>query len=655
MLRGRIQHPVPRTSDGCSASLLLVIISLAAPISAPTSPAQAAESGDTYLARLVAKAEFLNLADERVWHLLLHYRKTWTGGYESEADGGGFFLAAAGKRDPQAELKATLTAFFAADDPERQHPQCQFPARYTWLKERLGFDAGQLCEQPCDRFATWRARLNPDSATLIFADAYLDNPPSMYGHTLLRLNRMEHQGGERLLDYVVNYSADTATRSGIIFAAKGLFGGYPGRFSTTPFYIKVQEYTNLESRDLWEYHLSFSAAQLDRLVMHLWELGSTHFDYYFLSENCSYQLLPLLEIADPSLHLTDALRPWVIPIDTVRLLLEQPGLVRHITYRPSHMTKMVDRRSRLDEAEVAVARAVSLRMDPRAQDLLDGFPEPRQAMILDAAYDFYRYREGFAMNQSTQSKLLERRILLRRRQLGMQPAPAVDRPQATPPHSGHRTGRVGLGFGIRRRSAFGEISFRPALQDLAGDHTGYLPNSHLEMFHLRLRLDDRGGVPSVEELALLEIISISPWDPWIRKSSWRAGTGLYRARDLDGGPAQFLYHGLSAGWGISGQTKLWRREVCYLLAEVDGGLGSGFRSNYRAGGGGRAGVLLDLTRIWRVHLEGSATSYLAGDRRVAVAGGLEQVITFSKALEGRFALRREGRYREAVVASGLYF
>ena len=75
-------------------------------------------------------------------------------------------------------------------------------------------------------------------------------------------------------------------------------GGFPGRFYVMPYYVKVQEYSNIESRDLWEYELSLSPAQVQRLVMHAWETRTTEFDYLFLTRHCSYQLLTLLEVAD---------------------------------------------------------------------------------------------------------------------------------------------------------------------------------------------------------------------------------------------------------------------------------------------------------------------------------------------------------------------
>jgi hypothetical protein len=124
----------------------------------------------------------------------------------------------------------------------------------------------------------------------------------MYGHSLLRLTRRTGEGN-RLIDYIVNFAAEEHTKNGLVYAWKGLFGGFAGHFYVMPYYMKIQEYSNIESRDLWEYELALGEMQAERLVAHTWETRSTHFNYYFATENCSYFLLKLLEVADPELRL----------------------------------------------------------------------------------------------------------------------------------------------------------------------------------------------------------------------------------------------------------------------------------------------------------------------------------------------------------------
>ena len=176
------------------------------------------------------------LHEQRYWHLLLHYRSTLTGGFESEADEAGFFLAPDGKTDPEAELQATLTQFFATDlvGRSRQPARCAFIARYHWLKAALAIDESRLPRQPCERFQSWLAELNPASITVIFPSAYMNNPSSMFGHLLLRVDQKGQTERTSILAYTVNYAADVTTDNGIVFAVLGLTGGFKGYFSTHP-------------------------------------------------------------------------------------------------------------------------------------------------------------------------------------------------------------------------------------------------------------------------------------------------------------------------------------------------------------------------------------------------------------------------------------
>ena len=73
--------------------------------------------------------------------------------------------------------------------------------------------------------------------------------------------------------------------------------------------------------------------------MHVYELDSIYSDYYFFDENCSYDLLFLLDAGRPSLNLTDQMGSWVIPIDTIKAA-KKHGLVSEAIYRPSKTTKI---------------------------------------------------------------------------------------------------------------------------------------------------------------------------------------------------------------------------------------------------------------------------------------------------------------------------
>src|SRR5882672_9082655 len=87
---------------------------------------------------LKEKAHALHLAQDPYWRRLLHYSHNLLGIYESEIDDPSFFASPRGRRDAQAELDATLDAFFAPTPAgaDAQQGQCRYPARLVWLKEK---------------------------------------------------------------------------------------------------------------------------------------------------------------------------------------------------------------------------------------------------------------------------------------------------------------------------------------------------------------------------------------------------------------------------------------------------------------------------------------------------------------------------------------
>ncbi len=422
----------------------------------------AEQTDPTYLSELIRKATDVKLADSREWHLLLHYRENFFGGYTSEQDGSYFFLAPDGKTNPQAELEATLTKFFSDEliGAAKQTVQCAFIARYTWLKEKLAFDDRRLPPRTCERFQNWMEGLNPRSITFIFPSAFMNNPASMFGHTLLRVDRQGQTPQTRLLAYTINFMAEVPEDEGILFAVRGIAGGYQGYFSAIPYYLKVKEYRDIENRDIWEYRLNLTDAQVRRMLMHVWEMGNASFDYFFFKENCSYQLLPLLEVANPAWRLTDQFMWWTLPGDTIRLFTTRPGLVSDVAYRPARTTQIRRRYQSLSVDERGLLRRIvrdtSLVRDPTFRRL----PAERRALLLDIASDYLRYQSIKDDEQAESYKSRDRDVLIARSELKIKSDETPIEPFVTRPELGHRTSRIGMGTGYRQDEWFEEVNLR---------------------------------------------------------------------------------------------------------------------------------------------------------------------------------------------------
>jgi Domain of unknown function (DUF4105) len=592
-----------------------------------------------YLQQLVQQSRDLHLAERIEWLNLLHYKPYpfWPGS-RSLADDPGFFNAPTGKTNAAEELEATLSAFFSsvAETDSSQNPQCRFVARFHWLHQQLKFDPARLELQPCKRFEAWRLALNPHELTLVFPSAYLNSPASMYGHTLLRIDAKDQDEQTRLLAYTIGYLAATNEDNGFIFAYKGLAGGYPGTYSTAPYYLKVREYNDLENRDIWEYRLNFSSDELEQLVRHIWEMGPTRFDYYFLDENCSYNLLSLLEVARPDLRLTDAFRWWAIPSDTVREVTERTNLLKSAVYRPSNTTVITQRLREMQPPLRNLTRAIiEGKIQPNDPSVRKLAPR-EQAQILELSADYLTYLRATKGDWPAAAGL-SRALLIARS--------GVDEPATTPvvkvpetrPDQGHQSLRVGLGFGSKAGSNFQELTIRPAYHDQNDPGAGYIRGAQIQFFNLALRHYENGIGNRIEEFVPIDIFSLSPRNDFFHSLSWKVNAGWTRQRVADG--SEPLLARLNVGIGHAWDAPSFNQPIAQFYTFIDATLEGTDRyaQNYALGFGPAAGVITDLSSRWRVNVYARAQRFGLGEPHTRA----ELTLTQRYSIGAQTALRLE--------------
>lgn len=622
--------------------------------------AWAGETPDqTYLSDLLARADEGNLSAQRYWHVLLHYRSNLFGGYTSEADEPGFFLAPNGKTDPRAELHATLTQMFSPDlvGRSKQQAQCAFIARYHWLKEQLAIDDQRLPPQPCERFKAWLAALDPQGVTLIFPSAYMNNPSSMFGHILLRIDQKGQTEQTRILAYTVNYAADVATENGVMFAVQGIFGGFKGYFSTMPYYLKVQEYRDFENRDIWEYRLNFTEAQMTWMLRHAWEMGNASFDYFFFKENCAYHILSLLDAAKPDLYLTDRFVFWTVPADGVRALADYPGILGPAVYRPSRSSKIRRRLESLSTEEVVMLRRLA--KDPaesRSPAFTRLLPE-RQAFVLDIASDFLLYKTVTDDTSAASYSERNRAILAQRSTIKVRPDETPILPFSSPPEQGHKTSRAGLAIGGRNGSFFEELAVRAGYHDLLDPEPGYTPDAQIEILSARIRHYEEFNQTRLESLTLANVISLSPVDAMFQRPSWKFSGGLQSVRPTrsDVGCRFCTNWNFNGGLGGALEQRWIGREVLFAFAEVDANYSEGYEERHRVGGGGTLGMLGALTERWKILLSTTYLRYPIGDNSDDWRYTLQQRYTIQRNLAVRLELNHRHRDDEILFTVQAFF
>ncbi|MGV8919070.1 MAG: DUF4105 domain-containing protein [Pseudomonas sp.] len=479
-----------------------------------------------YAAPSLDNTRLQQLANLPLWLSLGHYTPAKLGGWRSYVDDSKFFLAANGAHDPAAELKATLDAIYTPvsgdSTAQDQHPQCVYPARTRFLRDQLHLT--DLPTPECKAFKQWFGDIAPDSTVLIFPAAYLNSPSSMFGHTLLRIDQADVQKDHtELLSYAINFGAYIeGMDNSILYAWKGLMGGYPGLFALVPYQEKLREYRSLENRDLWEYRLNLTHEETGRMVEHVWELKQIRFGYFFFDENCSYRLLELLQVARPGLELTRLFPLTAIPTDTVRAV-KDAGMVEKTNYRPSAERELLSRAAPLDLHEEQWVLAISADQKQLQNPEYLALAKDRRALIQDAAYRLVRYR---ANGEERSSESSQRSFdLLRAISQNPPPALQIERPGLT--EDGHESRTWQLGAGSRDDKSFAEYGLRMAYHDLNDNAYGFPLGAQIEILQLKLR-EYEGNRWQVQQLDLATIRSLTPRTALLQPWSWQVMGGLER-------------------------------------------------------------------------------------------------------------------------------
>ncbi len=501
------------------------------------------------------EADRLELSKSRYWGLLLHIVDG-----KSEIDDPAFFLASDGKINRESELNATIDALLNETTYDDNSTACRFPARKAWLKEKLHISNFPTVE--CKEYDYILKRLDPRSATLVFPSAHINSPASMFGHTFLRINSGYNS---KLLSYAINYAADADPNkeNGVAFAFKGLFGGYTGKYSLLPYYDKLKEYRDSEQRDIWEYDLDLTRQEVLRMVQHMWELNGTRSNYYFFTENCSYNMLWFIELARPSIHLREHFNFQVIPLETVHASRLE-NILKDKFYRPSKRKTLLEYEKVIEDKYLKLpGLIVDSTVDVKSIINDSTIDVQQKRYILEASTELLEYT--LSKNRIERELYLEKfhNISKARASLGIGEKLNIVTPSN--PIESHRALRTSFGVGYREDKTIGFLGIRPAYHDLHDSSFGFMRGTQIEFLNLELSYSDNDV--DVEDATIISIVSMAQRSEFFDSLSWRTKFGW--DRDYIDNDENFIATvGAGYSWGNeSGYVYIMTDPLVYL----DGG------------------------------------------------------------------------------------
>ena len=532
----------------------------------------------------VAAPDISEYAYSKEWLKLLHYHQSF-GHYKGLVRTEKFYVSPGGRTDPQAEMEAEIKAF------ENGMEKCRFPARFNLLKDK-GLVSGDLTD--CEEYQKFLQDIRPDGITLLFTDAYMSNPASLFGHTLIRIDTARK--GTQMLAHGSNFGANSGTDTGVSFIVKGLFGGYDGKYSLSPYWTIINTYNNIENRDIWEYKLNLSDEEQLKFVNHLYEMKDADVQYFFLTKNCSYMILELLEAVRPSLELSRHYNYWAIPLDTLKTIRKVPNLIGEINYRPARYTKIKHRLKKMNKEQYA---AFIRGIKEHEYDMPE-LSEEEQRQVLETEYQYYQYR--YTAREMELKEYRKNSFAVLRRRSVLKTA-AEDKPEGFDPSLSHGSFQVAVSGGVYNHKSFEQITIRPAYTALIDDNSGFIRGSGVIVAETRWRYYNQSHKLVLQRLTGLSVDSLVPADRVFLPYSYKTDFSLvreYNPQNNDEGYVANVEFGLGTTLGLT------ERVYLYGLMKFRSQYGGFIPDNYWLGAAPEIGVFTDFSPL-RLHFAAENT------------------------------------------------
>jgi hypothetical protein len=494
--------------------------------------------------KIIAGAKEQNVASHPVWRALLHYNTN-----ESVITDPEFWLGEDGRRDPAAELEATIRGFFSPyvspHNIERefkggfkstflkQHPVCMFPARLDFLEGALGV---QFPRVGCPNYEQWRARMMGDSVSIIFASNTLSNPSSMFGHTFLRIDQDENIFGST----TINFAAITPEQyNSISFAWMGFTGGYPGIWTIAPYYEKIKVYGVIDNRNLQEFKLNVPYEKVEFLKKHMWELAYVYADYYFMDVNCSSAVIDLLRVVNPLIEENKG--GAIFPTEVMRTI--EPMVISG-KLRLSMQGRVSERWKELTPEEKHVIE------NWNGVQGLDALPDVKsKARVVEILFDMNQY--NLAHGKISEEEMREKNfdlLYIRRGLRGYGPF-FEDKAPLEPAYDAHRIMSASAGVSADNFGARGTLGFAPAYHKFMDDDFGMNKWSEISA----LNFEGSAGTDGInfERFVFASLISMNPDVALFHGWSWEAGAGFWSFKNVKTWQREGVAFGANLGFGKS--------------------------------------------------------------------------------------------------------
>lgn len=385
---------------------------------------------------------------------------------------------------------------------------CRYPARYLTIKKHVALPNYNL--ESCKELVNFTRSFPKKHLSLALSTEYFGSPSSLFGHVMLVFHNDEHPEADAS---AVHFAAITDPEIGFSdYIWKGISGGFKGTFVREPLFKKRHEYLNIEQRYIFYYRLTLAPETIQLLLYHLYELRGVEFKYYFFTANCAQQLSALIAAVTKEEKLSGTL--YNLPIE---VLYQHEHAIGSHQFDTPDIVKLRAVHKRLTPDEHARFKLLQTEDHNAWRGIETASDDLKQSLSLFYEYNFRRKRLVL-QNYKTVSQL-EFKDSLENQQLPI--LDPLDRP---------RPRRLTMAFQKRSQDHHYLLGFRPVITDLKDFQFPSMQELNMTILDSQVRFANRRI--TLEELRLLELSMLTPFDFVTPTLSWGAYFGLSRDNQL---------------------------------------------------------------------------------------------------------------------------
>jgi hypothetical protein len=501
--------------------------------------------------KLVEQSKNLALYEHPIWQAILHVKngQPINPNYDRYLSANNFSV----------EEEMALTLKLILNDKQSE---CNYPARINFLQQFLDFNE-TLDLSHCDNYQEYLQKVPITDIYLVYASENVKNASSMLGHIMLRMDGINDNGlnvshGITFFTELEGFNVPKILYDSLVTGKKGIF-------QIAPYSNFVNNYLNIEQRNVWEYKLSLSDIQKQLIRDIAWELGSTDLSYFFHTYNCA--TVTQLLIASSVPRTIPTLQSWLTPLDVVRFV-EKNNLVEKTNLIPSDEWKLRALIDNLPREAVAIAKQS---VHSANVDLGTIFTEKNKLLTLA----FYRAYNKFSERKKLISNADYEKNKIKIKQLSTTlPDFQLEVGEYKMPTDASPEGQIAVGWQRENKRDWLSINLFPVASDQGDNKKHVFGETTLTLASLDILYEPESNNLKLDNFILYSMHSMIPFDNTFKSYSTGFEFGLERHHDIQ------LTKKLSAFIeGKLGFTYELSQDIG-VYAEAALGIGSDIKSTY---------------------------------------------------------------------------